>query len=88
MVMDMINHVKKEIEWLLGSRFIRLIRYGKGISNIVLVLKKNGKLRVCIDFRNLNPTAPKDEYPMSMTNMLINPTFGNKILSFMDDHSS
>jgi hypothetical protein len=40
MVMDMINHVKKEIEWLLGSRFIRLIRYGKGISNIVLVLKK------------------------------------------------
>jgi hypothetical protein len=36
----MINHVKKEIEWLPGSRFIRLIRYGKRISNIVLVLKK------------------------------------------------
>jgi hypothetical protein len=36
--------------------------------------RKNGygKIRVCIDFRNLNRTTPKDEYPMPIVDMLIN----------------
>jgi hypothetical protein len=30
----------------------------------VPVEKESGKLRVCIDFRNLNRETPKDEYPI------------------------
>jgi hypothetical protein len=41
------------------------------------VEKKNtGKIQVCIDFRNLNKTTPKDEYPMPITDMLINNASG------------
>jgi hypothetical protein len=39
----------------------------------IRVEKKNtGKIRVCIDFRNLNKTTHKDEYPMHIADILIN----------------
>jgi len=34
--------------------------------------KDSRKIRVCIDFRDLNKATPKDEYPMPMADMLIN----------------
>jgi hypothetical protein len=41
-----------------------------------------------VDFSNLNRATPKDEYPMSVVEMLINAAAGNKILSFMDGDAS
>jgi len=40
-------------------------------------------MRVCIDFRDLNATTPKDEYPMPIVDMLIDSTTGNQILSLL-----
>jgi hypothetical protein len=54
----------------------------------MLVLKKNIKLRVCIDFRNLNLATLKHECSMRRVLMLIDLVVGNKILIFMDDYSS
>ena len=50
-------------------------------------MKKNSKLRVCIDFRDLNNATPKDEYHMPVADMLIDSALGNEILSFMDGYS-
>jgi hypothetical protein len=76
------NHIKEEIDRLLKARFIRPCRYVEWISNIVPVEKKNtGKIRVCIDFGDLNKATPKDEYPMP-ADMLINNASGNKRISF------
>ena len=47
--------------------------------------KDSNKLRVCIDFRNLNRATPKDEYPMPVADMLINSASGNKVISFLPD---
>ncbi|GKV01725.1 hypothetical protein SLEP1_g14266 [Rubroshorea leprosula] len=79
--------VKEEIERLVKAGFIRTCRYADWLSNVVPVLKKNGKLRVCVDFRNLNLDTPKDEYPMPITDLLVNGGARHKILSFMDGHS-
>ncbi|XP_072087185.1 uncharacterized protein [Arachis hypogaea] len=79
--------IKKEIECLIKAKFIRTARYVEWVSNIVPVMKKNGKLRVCIDFRDLNNATPKDEYFMPIAEMLIDSTAGNEILSFMDGYS-
>jgi hypothetical protein len=49
--------------------------------------KKSGKLRVCIDFRNLNRATPKDEYPMPIADTLINNASGNRIISFFDGNA-
>jgi hypothetical protein len=54
------------------------------VSNIVPVEKKNtSKIRVCIDFHNLNKATPKDEYSMSIADMLINNAFGHRVINFL-----
>lgn len=84
----MVTPVKVEIEHLIKVKFIQTIRYIMRVSNIIPVIKKNDKLRVCIDFRNLHNTTFKDEYPIVVVDMLIDSIVGNAILSFMDRHFS
>jgi hypothetical protein len=59
---EVLADVKKEIERLLDANFIWPCRYAEWISNIVPVYKKNGKMSVCIDFRDLNRATPMDGY--------------------------
>ena len=73
---EIMSKIKEEIERLLRSRCIRTARYVEWLANIVPVIKKNGTLRVCIDFRDLNDAAPKDEYPMPVTVMLVDSAMG------------
>jgi hypothetical protein len=51
---DLLPRIKDEIHRLLEADFIRPCRYAEWVSNIVPVEKELGKLRVCIDFHNLN----------------------------------
>jgi hypothetical protein len=81
---DLLPRIKDEIHRLLEANFIRPCRYAEWVSNIVPVEKESGKLRVCIDFRNLNRATPKDEYPMPIADTLINNASGNRIISFLD----
>jgi len=60
---QMLDGIKREITRLYEAKFIRPCRYAEWISNIVPVYKKNGKLHVCIDFRDLNKATPMDGYP-------------------------
>jgi hypothetical protein len=57
---DLLPRIKDEIHRLLEANFIIPCRYAEWVSNIVPVEKESGKLRVCIDFRNLNRATPKD----------------------------
>jgi hypothetical protein len=79
--------VKKEIERLLDANFIRPCRYAEWISNIVHVYKKNGKMRVCIDFRDLNRATPMDGYPMPVADLLVDAAAGHKVISFTDGNA-
>ena len=79
--------VKEEIEKLLKAKFIRPTRYVQWLSNIVHVIRKNEKLRVCVDFRDLNVVTPKDIYVMPIIDMLVNSIANNELLSFMDRFS-
>jgi len=46
--------------------------------------KKNGQLRICVDFRDLNDTCPKDDFPLPVTEPMIDSTTSHEALSFMD----
>jgi len=79
--------IKEEIERLLKCDFIRTARYVDWLANVVPVKKKNGTIRVCIDFRDLNLATPKDEYPMPVAEMLVDSTVGFEYLSMLDGYS-
>jgi len=55
------------------------------VFSIESVLKKNRKIRFCIDFPDLNTTYPKDEFSLSVTDIMIDNTCGFQKMSFMDD---
>ena len=54
------------------------------MANVVPVLKKDGKVRVCVDFRDLNKTNPKDDFSLPHVDLLVDSTVGHSMLSFMD----
>jgi hypothetical protein len=87
MKVEVLAEVKKEVGKMLEAGFIRLCRYAEWISSVVPVQKKDGRWRVCMDFRDLNRATPKDEYSMPITETLINVAAGHKILSFMDGNA-
>ncbi|XP_039686367.1 uncharacterized protein [Medicago truncatula] len=79
--------IKEEIDRLLKCGFIRPARYVDWLANVVPVKKKNGTIRVCIDFRDLNLATPKDEYPMPVAEMLVDSAAGFDYLSMLDGYS-
>nr|CAE01655.2 OSJNBb0043H09.6 [Oryza sativa Japonica Group] len=81
---DMYDAIKAEITHLYYVGFTRPSRYAEWVSNIVLVIDKNDKLRVCIDFRTLNKATPKDDYSMPVADQLVDAALGHMIISFMD----
>lgn len=85
--LNVTSKIKQEIETLLKSRFIRTARYVEWLANIVLVIKKNGTLRICIDFRALNNATPNDEYSMPVAKMLVDSAVGFEYLSLLDGYS-
>ena len=46
--------------------------------------KKNGQIHICVDFRDLNKSCPKDDFPLPLTEILVDATVGYETLSFMD----
>uniref|UniRef100_A0A2N9HX24 Integrase catalytic domain-containing protein n=1 Tax=Fagus sylvatica TaxID=28930 RepID=A0A2N9HX24_FAGSY len=63
--------VLEEVERLLASGAIREVQYPCWLSNTVVVKKKNGKWRVCIDFTDLNKACPKDPFPLPRIDQLV-----------------
>jgi Reverse transcriptase (RNA-dependent DNA polymerase) len=53
-------------------------------SPVVLVRKKNGKLRFCVDYRKLNGITKKDAYPLPRIDDMLNTLKGSKWFSTLD----
>jgi len=79
--------VKTKIIRLYEAKFIRQCWYAEWISSVVPVYKKNRKMRVCIDFRDLNKATPMDGYPMPVADMLVDAAARHKVIGFMDGNA-
>nr|CAN61463.1 hypothetical protein VITISV_005681 [Vitis vinifera] len=56
--------IRDEVDKLLEAGFIREMEYPDWLANVVVVPKKKGKWRVCVDYINLNNACPKDNFPL------------------------
>ena len=79
--------VKEEIQKQLSVGFLSVVEYPEWLANVVPVPKKDGKVRVCVDFRDLNKASPKDDFPLPHMDLLVDSTAGYPMLSFMDGFS-
>ncbi len=50
----------------------------------MVVVKKNGKLRVCMDFRKLNKATQKNPHPLPFSNEVLNIVVWYEAYSFLD----
>ena len=64
--------------------FIKPVQQTDWVANVVPDPKKDGKVRMCIDFWDLNKVCPKDDLPLSHINVLVDNTIGSALMSFMD----
>lgn len=72
---------------LLKNGMVKEVKYPDWLANIVIVRKKNGKLRVWVDYSYLNKAYSKDLFPLPYIDPLVDATTGHELLSFMDAFS-
>jgi len=65
---DHFNAVKDNVMKFKQTGAIKEVFYPEWLANTVVVKKKNGKWRVCVDFSDLNMAYPKDPFPMPRIN--------------------
>ena len=82
--MDRHQVIQPEVDNLLKAGFIREIKYPKWLSNVVIVQKKGGKWRVCLDYTDLNEACPKDSFPLPRIDHIVDASVGYGMLSFLD----
>ena len=67
--------------------FLAVARYPEWVANIMPVPKKDGKVRMCMYYRDLNQASPKDNFPLPHINVLVDNTASFALFSFMDGFS-
>ena len=75
--------IEAEVQKLIECGFIRKEQHLDWIANIVPVLKNNGKIQVCIDFRDLNIACSKDEFLLPITDVMSSTPFPGYITRYV-----
>ena len=70
---------QEEVDKLLKMKFVQEVYYPEWLANIVLIKKANKKWRACIDYIDLNKACPKDSYPLSRIDQLMDATSGHQL---------
>ena len=79
--------MKVELQKILNANFIYPISNSQWVSLLFIVLKKNKKWRVCVDYRELNKATQKDHFPLPFIDQVLDTLSGKKIFSFLDGFS-
>ena len=61
--------------------------YPQWLANIVLVPKKDGKVRMFVDFRDLKKAYPKDNFSLPHIDVIVDSATSSAMYSFMDGFS-
>ena len=83
----MLRKIKEEVKKQLDAGFLEVSKYLQWLANIVPVPKKDGKVRMCVDYQDLNRTSPKDNFPLPHIDTLVDNMTKHSLFSFMDGFS-
>jgi hypothetical protein len=71
----------------MAAGFIKVVFHPEWLANPVLVKKKGGKWRMCVDYTGLNKAYPKVPYPLPRIDQIMDSTAGCETMSFLDAYS-
>ncbi|MCO5599168.1 hypothetical protein L7F22_053268 [Adiantum nelumboides] len=77
----------KEVQKLLATGFIYLLENYEWVSPVVVTPKKNGKWRVCVDYRPLNKATKRDHFPLPFQDKILNEVAGKEKYTICDGYS-
>jgi hypothetical protein len=80
--------MEREVKKLLDAQIIVPLRYSEWVANLVSVRKKSGEIRLCVDFRNLNKSSKKENYPLPNMEHILQRVTGASRISMIDGFSS
>ena len=80
--------IKEEITKKIESRLVEVMQYPTWLANVVPIVKKDGKITICIDYRNLKKASPKDNFPLPNIHILIDKCSKYEMQSFVDCYAS
>ena len=75
--------IKKEITKQIASRLVEMTQYPTWLENVVLIDKKDRKIRICVDYRDLNKASPKDNFLFPNIHILIDNCTKHEMQSFV-----
>nr|ABF97190.1 retrotransposon protein, putative, Ty3-gypsy subclass [Oryza sativa Japonica Group] len=84
---DRKDAIKEELTKLLAAGFIKEVLHPDWLANPVLVRKKTGQWRMCVDYTDLKKSCPKDPFGLHRIDQVVDSTAGCELLSFLDCYS-
>ena len=75
--------IQTEVDNLLKVGFIKEVKYLEWLANVVVVPKKKGKWRVCVDYIDLKKACPNDSFPLPCIDQIVEASAKHGILSFL-----
>jgi hypothetical protein len=81
---EKVKVVEAEVQRLQDAKVIREVKYPVWLANTVLVKKKNGKWRMCVDFTDFNKACKKDDFPLERVDKIVDDAANSEMLSLLD----
>jgi hypothetical protein len=78
-----VEEARKQVEYFRSKGFVRPSTSPYGLS-VLFTPKKDGGLRMCIDYRNLNAQTKKDKHPLPRIDELLDHLHGSDTFSGLD----
>ena len=77
----------KELHKLLKAGFIYPVEDSEWVSPVVVTPKKNGKWRICVDYKPLNAATKRDHFPLPFQDEILNEVAGHERYTVCDGYS-
>jgi Reverse transcriptase (RNA-dependent DNA polymerase) len=87
MRIELEKNIIEEIKKLIDAGFIWEEETPKWVASIIPVKKKNGQIHICVDFRDLNKVCPKDDFPLPVTEIIIDHMSYYEVFSFINGYA-
>jgi hypothetical protein len=84
---DRQDFIRKQVRKMLEAGFIWEVFHLEWLANPVIILKANGKLRMCVDYTKLNKACPKDPFLLPRIDQVVDSMAGCDLLCFLDAYS-